>query len=596
MVLSSPQVTTPSDTSSSGEALDLQSRFANVSGVNQAQLPQDNVQASLISPDGDSFIRGNVGCELFDTYEFVQGLTDLKMEDINRKKENINRKRLIIRERTNNLIKRQRKLLEQNGDSDVNLSSIINLNVGGNKMTVSRNLLTCLKGSRLEVLLSGRFENKILRDNEDNIFLDVDPDIFRRVIESLYLIKIANSDKNKLTIKDIHKDDDDLKLLVNFLFQEPKPSNDEILFFEDNNQLDKTSPQLNDTCNNLVTSIITKEEKLSLVIENKLKSIEEKLNAEESLIEFFLRSPEKNNDCGSSSIANKIVVLELLDGERISVKHSTLCLEENSVLAKRFNDEEWVKAHKSKEKNSGDVIITEQSGYFFKKMINRLRLISMVDSGCELPSISLKNMGEEEFFYKFVSNYFPGNEKLILGDERMGDDSLILETFEERNTILSWLPSIHKSSKPNLLYRATRDGWTASTFHSKCNNKGSSITVIKTDKGYVFGGYIDKAWSGSRTWIQSNEAFIFSLKCHANLPPTKMKINTNNKSAIFDNPEYGPTFGGGHDIHIASSSNTSEESYFNIGTTYDRPNDISDPNFLNGQRNFKVSEIEVFQV
>ena len=35
MVLSSPQVTTPSDTSSSGEVLDLQSRFANVSGVNQ---------------------------------------------------------------------------------------------------------------------------------------------------------------------------------------------------------------------------------------------------------------------------------------------------------------------------------------------------------------------------------------------------------------------------------------------------------------------------------------------------------------------------------------------------------------------------------
>ena len=346
------------------------------------------------------------------------------MEDINRKKENINRKRLIIRERTNNLIKRQRK----------NLSSIINLNVGGNKMRVSRNLLTYLKGSRLEVLLSGRFENKILRDNEDNIFLDVDPDIFRRVIESLYLIKIANSDKNKLTIKDIHKDDDDLKLLVNFLFQEPKPSNEEILFFEDNNQLDKTSPQLNDTCNNLVTSIITKEEKLSLVIENKLKSIEENLNDEESLIEFFVRSPEKNNDCSSSSIANKIVVLEFIDGERLSVKHSTLCLEENSLLAKQFNDEEWVKAHKSKEKNSGDVIITEQSGYFFKKMINRLRLISMVDSGCELPSISLKHMGEEELFYKFVSNYFPGNEKLILGDERMYD-SLILETFEERNTI-----------------------------------------------------------------------------------------------------------------------------------------------------------------
>ena len=485
--------------------------------------------------------------------------------------------------------------MEQNGGSDVNLSSIINLNVGGNKMTVSRNLLTCLKGSRLEVLLSGRFENKILRDNEDNIFLDVDPDIFRRVIESLYLIKIANNDKNKLIIKDIHKDDDDLEILVNFLFQEPEPSNDEIIFFEDNNRLDKTSPQLNDTCNNLVTSIIPKEEKLSLVIENKLKNIEEKLNDEESLIEFCLRSPGKNND-GGSSIANKIVVLEFIDGERISVKHSTLCLEEYSLLAKQFNDEEWVKAHKSKEKNSGYVIITEQSGYLFKKMINRLRLISMLDSGCELPSISLKNMGEGELFYKFVSNFFPGNEKLILGDDIMYD-SLILETFEEKNTILSWLPSIHKSSKSNLLYRATRDGWTASTFHSKCNNKGSSITVIKTDKGYVFGGYIDKAWSGSDKCIHSNEAFIFSLKCNANLPPTKMKINTNNNdNAIYDYSEYGPTFGEGYDIHIASNSNASEESYSNIGPTYDKPDDMFDPDFLNGQRNFEVSEIEVFQV
>ena len=141
--------------------------------------------------------------------------------------EDITRKRSAIRERSNNLIERQRKRLKQNGGSNVNLSSIINLNVGGEKMTVSRNLLTCIKGSRLEVLLSGRFENKILRDNEDNIFLDIDPDIFRRVIESFYLIKIANNNKNKLVIKDVHKDDDDLEILVIFVFQQPEPSNED---------------------------------------------------------------------------------------------------------------------------------------------------------------------------------------------------------------------------------------------------------------------------------------------------------------------------------------------------------------------------------
>ena len=89
------------------------------------------------------------------------------------------------------------------------------------------------------MLLSGRFENKILRDNKETIFLDVDPNIFKRVIESLYLIKIANNEKNTLMLNDIHKNDKDLKLLVKFLFKDPEPSNEKTIPFEDNNQLDK---------------------------------------------------------------------------------------------------------------------------------------------------------------------------------------------------------------------------------------------------------------------------------------------------------------------------------------------------------------------
>ena len=49
MVLSSPQVTTPSDTSSSREVLDLQARFASVSGVNQDS--NDAADANLFLED-----------------------------------------------------------------------------------------------------------------------------------------------------------------------------------------------------------------------------------------------------------------------------------------------------------------------------------------------------------------------------------------------------------------------------------------------------------------------------------------------------------------------------------------------------------------
>ena len=46
-----------------------------------------------------------------------------------------------------------------------------------------------------------------------------------------------------------------------------------------------------------------------------------------------------------------------------------------------------------------------------------------------------------------------------------------------------------------LLYRASRDGWAASIFHSCCDNKGPTVTVIKSGN-YIFGGYTEQEWKG----------------------------------------------------------------------------------------------------
>ena len=46
-----------------------------------------------------------------------------------------------------------------------------------------------------------------------------------------------------------------------------------------------------------------------------------------------------------------------------------------------------------------------------------------------------------------------------------------------------------------LLYRASRDGWAASSFHSCCDNKGPTVTVIKSGN-YIFGGYSEGEWDG----------------------------------------------------------------------------------------------------
>ena len=39
-----------------------------------------------------------------------------------------------------------------------------------------------------------------------------------------------------------------------------------------------------------------------------------------------------------------------------------------------------------------------------------------------------------------------------------------------------------------LIYRASRDGFGADEFHSKCDGKRDTLSIIQTTNGYVFGG------------------------------------------------------------------------------------------------------------
>ncbi len=43
---------------------------------------------------------------------------------------------------------------------------------------------------------------------------------------------------------------------------------------------------------------------------------------------------------------------------------------------------------------------------------------------------------------------------------------------------------------PELLYRASKDGWSADDFHRLCDNKGPIIVVCKSNYDKVFGGKI----------------------------------------------------------------------------------------------------------
>ena len=92
-----------------------------------------------------------------------------------------------------------------------------------------------------------------------------------------------------------------------------------------------------------------------------------------------------------------------------------------------------------------------------------------------------------------------------------------------------------------LLYRATRDGFSSQSFHSKCDNIPKTLTIIKVkDKPHIFGGYTETTWDGNYSDKQDPNAFIFSL-VNDDKKPLKMKIYHTNQYAIYSHSSYGPT-------------------------------------------------------
>lgn len=66
----------------------------------------------------------------------------------------------------------------------------------------------------------------------------------------------------------------------------------------------------------------------------------------------------------------------------------------------------------------------------------------------------------------------------------------------ERRQLEEFLsPVMSPNSKWTLVYRASKHGWSPEVFHSKCDNKSSTLTIVRV-KDFIFGGYTDQNWAG----------------------------------------------------------------------------------------------------
>jgi hypothetical protein len=58
-------------------------------------------------------------------------------------------------------------------------------------------------------------------------------------------------------------------------------------------------------------------------------------------------------------------------------------------------------------------------------------------------------------------------------------------------------------------YKATVNGWSASSFHANVDYRGPSIVIARTG-GRVFGGYNPRGWCSGDDYMSSNNAFLFA--------------------------------------------------------------------------------------
>eukprot|EP00668_Euglena_longa_P000364 GGOE01000467.1.p1 GENE.GGOE01000467.1~~GGOE01000467.1.p1 ORF type:complete len:545 (-),score=64.97 GGOE01000467.1:363-1997(-) len=272
-------------------------------------------------------------------------------------------------------------------------------------------------------------------------------------------------------------------------------------------------------------------------------------------------------------------------GVNVNIRRETLTQFPGTRLAALFSGR-W-ESRLLRDKNNR--IFLDVNPACFKKIVDYHNLVRIAapDDPPDLPEVAPEERATLQRLLQFFG--------LADGFACSEIDSVVLESVKHLEALEDWLSeSEERDCKLELLYRASRDGWRACRFHSLCDNQGPTVTVIRSAEGYIFGGYLDQPWNSMNVYLASERAFLFTMRCHAGIPPTKMPIDRSCYAA-YAGASYGPTFGGGHDIYINDNAMKSRNSSINIGHSYRLPPGQSQT-MLTGSQTFAPVEVEVFRL
>ena len=178
-----------------------------------------------------------------------------------------------------------------------------------------------------------------------------------------------------------------------------------------------------------------------------------------------------------------------------------------------------------------------------------------------------------------------------IGDfSNFGSSILKKDDINKIEAIINWIKQ--KTNKNQIEFQKIFDmninGSSSKDFHNYCDNKGPTLTIIKTTKNKIFGGFTPLDWNnnGYNKYDKDNQTFIFSLDLIK-----KYDLIDKNKTAIYCNSQYGPYFGG-RDFSIENNMKKGE-TYANSATNFITNNNLD---LTGGKGNNEVFEIENYEV
>ena len=415
---------------------------------------------------------------------------------------------------------------------------------------------------------------------------------------------------------------------------------------EKENNINKLTEKINNIENKIPKNKIKENDNNKIIaLENGLKSLDAKLNNFENMaillekqnddnkvyeiintlgeemneIKQKLNKKEKEKNLNNNKNKNKSdpEILNKIKNNENNISLLQTKLNKIQEIKQKDNDDK--KKINNIIKTSND-LVTKIDALFnhIKKLENENKelnnKITKLSSSKQIPQINAKKIipKSNTDYYRTLENQNQENQSSFynrtnpnINNINISKDSINsrIVNYEDIIFIQNRIKEINPRIKDvyfSLVYRATEDGDKAVNFHNKCDKIGPNIVLIKTKKGFIFGGFTFRNWEHLPRDIDVNRPNLGSASRDANafgFNINNQKIYNNerpNEFAIWCNRNFGPTFK--NNLFQIFDSCLKKGGYCTVRRSSHFGGQKTDFEITGGESKFKVDELEVFEV